>query len=172
MTMLERPSLTVEIPLILRVANKTDLPKLEWHGRYIHYRNLFYNTFVEQKSGKRLMLLADSNGFPIGHIFIQFPQHNRQQRNYGYLYAFRVMEMFQGRGIGTWLMHEAEKLLMHRGYDCATLAVDKVNEGALRLYQRIGYQIYAEDDGEWSYRDHLNNIRYVSEPCWLLEKSL
>ena len=58
------------------------------------------------------MLVADCNDFPIGHIFIQLSsgeQHIADGRRRAYLYSLRVMDMFQGRGIGTRLIDEASK---------------------------------------------------------------
>jgi ribosomal protein S18 acetylase RimI-like enzyme len=91
---------------------------------------------------------------------------------HGYLYAFRVMEMFRGHGIGTWLLQEAENIIVDRGLEWSTIAVAKENHSARRLYERLGYQKFAEDSGRWSYLDHKGIVRHVHEPCWLLEKHL
>jgi len=159
----------------LRIARKQDVPMLEWYGQYRHYRNLFRRAYREQLQGRRLMLLADYNEFPIGHIFLQFKSSNKRiadGSSRAYLYSFRVMEMFRGQGIGTWLMSEAESILMDRGFEWATIAVAKDNVGALRLYQRLGYYKFAEDPGRWSYTNHRGNVVQVNEPCWILEKQL
>lgn len=171
MTALERQSLTLEIPVTLRIATAEDLPKLEWHGQYQHFRNMFRRTFYEQQAGRRLMLLADFNDFPIGHIFIQLRAANRR-RPRAYFYSFRVMEMFRSQGIGTWLLTNAEAIAYDRGLRRAAIAAAKDNPGARRLYERLGYQVYGDDIGQWSYVDHRGRVCHVSEPCWLLEKNL
>lgn len=174
MTTLERPALTIALPIHFRIATHQDLPKLEWYGQYTHYRNLFRRAYREQQLGKRLMLLADSNGFPIGHIFIVFtaldntPPEDRR----AYLYSLRVMEMFRGCGIGTELLREAETLIADRNYASATIAAAKTNPRARKLYERIGYQFFADDPGRWSYVDHEGHTRHVQEPCWLLQKEI
>jgi ribosomal protein S18 acetylase RimI-like enzyme len=172
MTILERPTtLSVQIPVQLRIAVADDVPKLEWYGQYRHYRNLFRRTFREQQAGRRLILIADVNNFPIGHLFIQF--HDRDwDADRAYLYSFRVMEMFRGRGIGTMLLREAEAHIMERDVYIATIAAAQDNPGARRLYERVGYQVYDEDSGSWSYVDHRGRVCHVNEPCWLLEKYL
>ena len=174
MTILEQRSMQLEIPILLRVATLEDLPKLEWYGQYKHFRNLFRRTYREQQAGRRVMLLADSNNFPIGHVFIQFkdPDDTPDEIGRAYLYSFRVMEVFRGHGIGTWLLQESENMILDRGIEWATIAVAKDNDGALRLYERLGYQIYTEDSGRWSYLDHKGIVRHVNEPCWMLEKNL
>ncbi len=171
MTILDRHNLSLNISVSLRTAVEDDLSKLEWFGQYRHFRNLFRRTFREQKAGRRLMLLADLNNFPIGHIFIHF-KTNEPITPRAYLYSFRVMEMFRGQGIGTWLIQEAEAITVEHQLNLVSIAVAKDNEGAFRLYQRLGYATIGEDDGRWSYLDHRGKIRHVHEPCWLLEKNL
>jgi ribosomal protein S18 acetylase RimI-like enzyme len=174
MTILEQRSLQLEMPIILRAATLEDLPKLEWYGQYKHFRNLFRRTYREQEAGHRIMLVADSNNFPIGHVFIQFkdPDDIFDDSGRAYLYSFRVMEMFRGHGVGTWLLQEAENITLDRGLQWMTIAVAKDNHGARRLYERIGYHIYSEDSGRWSYLDHKGIVRHVNEPCWMLQKQL
>lgn len=174
MTILEEPTtLSIQIPVRLRIATAEDVPKLEWYGQYRHFRNLFRRTFREQQAGRRLMLLADVNNFPIGHLFIQFHDDGWSDKpNRAYLYSFRVMEMFRGQGIGTSLLHEAEARIVERGIHIATIAAAQDNPGAKRLYERVGYRVYDEDSGSWSYVDHRGRVCHVNEPCWLLEKYL
>lgn len=175
MTALELGTYTVELPITFRFATKSDLPKLEWYGQYSHFRNLFRRSFREQQRGRRLMLLADCGGFPVGHIFIQFISNEHTVADgdkRAYLYSLRVMEMFRGRGIGTRLIEEAEALILGRGFQWTTIAVAKQNVGAYRLYRRLGYRIFREDPGKWSYVDHKGITQTVDEPCWMLEKHL
>lgn len=173
MTNLEQRSILVEVPVTLRAATAEDLPKLEWNGQYRHFRNVFRRTFREQQAGRRLMLLAVSNTIPIGQVFILFKKPmalGAEAR--GYFYSFRVMEMFRGRGLGSALLHEAEHIIGERGYEWAVIAAAKENIGARRLYERLGYRIFAEDTGNWSYVDHRGVRQEVHEPCWMLEKSI
>jgi ribosomal protein S18 acetylase RimI-like enzyme len=175
MTLQVNTSLTIEVPVSLRLAVLTDLSKLEWYGQYTHYRRLFRRTFREQESGHRLMLLAVTNDFPIGTVFIQFRSSERKVADgctRAYLYSLRVMEMFRGKGIGTRLLQEAESLILDHGFQRATIAVAKDNLNARRLYERLGYAIFRDDPGHWSFVDHRGQVRRVNEPCWLLQKNL
>ncbi len=175
MTALNKPAITLELSVELRLATYSDLPKLEWFGQYSHFRTLFRRTYQEQLQHRRLMLVADCNNFPIGHIFIQLSsgeQRIADGRRRAYLYSLRVMEMFQDHGIGTRLILEAEMLAAERGFRWVTIAAAKDNLRARRLYERLGYRVFGEDEGKWSYLDHENRMRYVHEPCWVLEKSI
>jgi len=175
MTALEHATTHISVPIFFRTARIEDLPKLEWYGQFTHYRNLFRRAYREQLLGTRLMLIADSNNFPIGHIFLQFvnpdPENHPEMRR-AYLYSLRVMEMFRGYGIGTRLIEEAENIIADRDYFMAVIAVSKENYRARRLYERMGYHVFADDLGNWSYTDHEGRIREVQEPCWLLQKEI
>jgi len=83
-----------------------------------------------------------------------------------------VMEAFQGLGIGSALLQEAESHLKSHSFGFATLSVNKNNPKARSLYERRGYRIYGDETGEWTYTDHRGVLRKVNEPCYLLEKSL
>jgi ribosomal protein S18 acetylase RimI-like enzyme len=51
-----------------------------------------------------------------------------------------VPEELRGRGIGTKLSRAAEQLAHERGYDRISISASMTNEGALRLYRRLGYR--------------------------------
>ena len=169
MTTLDLPTqMEVALAITFRPARVDDIPKLEWYGQYIHFRNVFRKTYREQVKGNRLMLIAECNDFPIGQIFMQTGGDSRRKT---YFYSLRVMDMFRGRGIGSRLLEEAENIAVTYGYTSATIAAAKDNPRARQLYERHGYLLIGEDSGRWSYIDHEGKTRYVYEPCWVLEKA-
>ena len=168
-------SFEVNTTVDLRLAQQADLPNLEWYGQYAHYRELYARTFADQQQGKRLMLLAMVNAYPIGQIFVHLndaglPEPLRQRQ--GYVYALRVMEPFRGRQIGTRLILKAEQLLQDHGYKWVVIAVAKDNHGARQLYERLGYVVFKDDPGRWSFVDHEGQVQHVTEPSWMLKKRL
>lgn len=168
-----REELTLALPIVIRRAVAQDLPLLEWYGRYAKYRRVFWRTFQQQQRGERLMLLAVCNGFPIGQVFVFF--HNGERPEHGaraYMYSLRVMDMFRGQGIGTALIHSAERHAREQGCVVMSLGVAKTNQRARALYERLGYTVYGEDSGEWMYVDQHGKRRKVTEPSWVLEKML
>lgn len=175
MTAIERHGISLQLDVVFRPAEKRDLPRLEWYGQYTHFRRVFQHAYEDQLAGRRLMLLADVGGWPIGQIFMHFENTDNLSVPYskrGYLYSLRVMDAFQGRGVGTALLYEAEMLLAERGYASISIACAKENPGARRLYERLGYRVFMEDSGRWQYVDHEGRTRRVSEPCWVLEKMI
>lgn len=178
MTTLDRHETQITLPLSFRLASADDLPKLEWFGQYTHFRNVYRRTFREQIAGKRFMLVADCNGFPIGQIFAHFhlpgsglADRFRKERR-AYFYSLRVMEMFRGQGIGTQLIAHAEGIAEERYCTITSIAAAKNNPRARQLYEREGYRVNGEDDGRWSYTDDRGRTCYVHEPCWILEKTV
>lgn len=168
------PAVRLSVEVRIRPAEAADLSGLEWFGQYAHYRRLYRDTFHEQQRGQRLMLVADFNGFPIGQLFLQL-QSSRptpDQTPRIYLYALRVLDPFQRMGIGTALLDTAERFSVLRRYGWSTIAAGKDNPAARRMYERRGYVVCGEEDGDWTYIDEHGRTRYVHEPCWVLEKPL
>jgi ribosomal protein S18 acetylase RimI-like enzyme len=166
---------TLRVPVTIRVAQRDDLPKLEWYGTYAYSRNFIRNAYVEQTHQRRLMLVADLNGFPVGQVYLQFIANNpvvADGHTRAYLYAFRVIDHLRGCGIGTLLMHHAEAAVRQRGFQVLMLQVAKENPAAQRLYHRLGYAIIGEDPGDWSYVDHHGVVQHVHEPVWVMQKPL
>jgi ribosomal protein S18 acetylase RimI-like enzyme len=171
----EALNFSIAFNITVRQARYEDIANLEWYGQFKHFRRLFQRSYREQVEGRRILLVADSNGFPIGRLFIQFHSKNKRTSDgvtKAYLYSFHIMEMLRGYGIGTRMMDVAESILIERGFKIATIAVAKDNDGALRLYKGRGYTIFGEDEGKWRYYDHRGQLQHVHEPAYLLEKYL
>ncbi|MBC8170227.1 MAG: GNAT family N-acetyltransferase [Anaerolineae bacterium] len=175
MTALERPAFVLSVPIVIRQAERSDVSKLEWFGQYSHFRQLIRRAYQEQAHGHRLILVADFNGFPVGQVIIQMRSTNSRIADgstRAYLYSFRVLDLLQGMGIGTRLLHEAETLLRNQGFSYTTLSVAINNPNAYRLYRRNGYYVLGEDPGRWSYVDQDGITHQVEEPCRIMEKNL
>ncbi len=154
----EEMSWVVELPVTLRLARFDDLPKLEWYGQYTHFRNLFRRAFREQQQHRRLMLVADCNDFPIGHVFIQL--HSTENgiadgNGRAYLYALRVMDMFRGQGIGTRLYEQLFAELKKMDIHAIIAGISLPNEASVKLHERLGfaaagtYRQVGFKDGRW-----------------------
>lgn len=170
---IKQADLVLNLRVTFRAAMKEDLSKIEWFGEYAHFRNIYRRTFEDQRRGERLMLVADVNHFPIGHVFIHFnhEQHSSKGRT-AYFYSLRVMEMFRNCGIGSRLLSEGERIIRNRRCNRITIAAAKTNPRARALYERYGYRVFMEDSGRWSYVDHHGKRREIYEPSWVLEKNL
>jgi ribosomal protein S18 acetylase RimI-like enzyme len=50
--------------------------------------------------------------------------------------------------------------------------VGKDNSAARRFYERNGYRISGEEEGEWSFIDNFGLRQVVHEPSWRMEKDI
>lgn len=170
---------TLSVPIIglaIRLVDREDLPALEWNGEYKHFRNLYQDAFRGMQRGDALMWMADLPNFGlVGQVFVSLNSSRPELadgKNRAYVYGFRVRPQYRKMGIGTHLMQVVEKDLYQRGYRLITLNVARVNHGALRLYNRLGYAISAPEPGNWYYFDEKGARHDVHEPAWRMEKSL
>lgn len=161
--------------IVIRPATRDDLPRLEWGGEFWRLRDHFRHSFEGQLAGRRLMLIADLQGYPVGRLFLQFTARNRSFADgstRGYLYSLHVMAPLRGFSIGTELMQTGESELAGRGFIWATIAAAKNNPRAIQLYKRRGYEPFKDDPGHWSYVAPDGVEHVVNEPCWILRKRI
>jgi ribosomal protein S18 acetylase RimI-like enzyme len=66
-----------------------------------------------------------------------------------HLWAFGVVPELQRRGIGTAMIREAESLIASepRGARVIEIGADEDNDGAIRLYRRLGYEDAGDERG-------------------------
>ncbi len=157
----------VSAHIVIRSVRAEDLPKLEWFGAFAHFRQLYQRTWRDHQAGRRLMLVADLNGFPVGQVWLDVIPSD-----YAYLYALRVMEPLQGVGIGSRLIASAEALARSHSYRQIQLAVEKSNARARRLYERLGYRVFSQRVDVWSYTDHHGETHWVQEDVFGMRKML
>lgn len=92
-------------------------------------------------------LVAEVEGAVVGHMFLTIEQHGpfvrEALRPYGYVADLFVRAAHRGKGIGTALLAEAERLAIARGLPRIVIGVLAGNSGAERNYRRFGFQSYA-----------------------------
>lgn len=125
--------------------------------------------------GTMLFLVAEADGFPAGQLKIALV-HDEDVKADGvhsaYLYGLRVYGPFQRLGIGTALIARGEELLRERGFHSATIAVERQNAAARRLYERLGYRAIREKRRSWSYADPDGGERLVDVDEVLMRREL
>lgn len=162
--------------LIVRHVSAEDLPELEWNGEYTHFRRLYSEAYRRVLNGEAIMWMAElpEQGI-VGQVFIHLRSDRTELadgKHRAYLYGFRVRPQFRDLGVGTRIMQVVEQDLEQRGFRSVILNVARDNSAALRLYQRLGYQIVGADPGRWSYIDHQGKRVDVVEPAWRMQKIL
>lgn len=174
---------------LIRPARRADLDDLEWFGEHRSLRLVEEASWMNVEAGSVLFLVADANGFPVGQIKVALV-HDESGYDLaakprevagralgdaalaGYLYSLRVFAPFRRLGIGSALIEHAEDLLRERGYRLVTIAAERENDGALRLYERLGYERIRERRRAWSYSDPEGRLQHVEVDEVLLRKEL
>lgn len=101
--------------------------------------------------GKRsddICFLAEADGKVAGAVWV------RVMEDYGHLeegvpsFAISLYKEYRNLGIGTALMERMLQELAQRGYEKASLAVQKANY-AVKMYQKVGFEIVGENEEEY-----------------------
>ena len=79
---------------------------------------------------------------PVGELHVRFESDDELYALRGhraYLFAFRIREELQGRGLGTRLLKTVLDELAQAGYREFTVGVEDDNARALHMYQTMGF---------------------------------
>ena len=107
---------------------------------------LYYEDFG--KGMADYCIVADDDGRVIGAVW------TRIMNDYGHVdddtpsFAISLYKEYRGQGIGTRLMENMLALLKEKGYERASLAVQKANY-AVRMYEKAGFKTVGENDEEF-----------------------
>lgn len=114
-----------------------------------------------------ICFLAEADGKVAGAVWV------RVMEDYGHLedgvpsFAISLYKEYRGLGIGTALMKRMLCELKERGYEKASLAVQKENF-AVKMYQKVGFEIVGETEEEylmmWKRNEHMEQkLRFFEE---------
>ncbi|MGO2083114.1 ribosomal protein S18-alanine N-acetyltransferase [Vagococcus sp.] len=140
-----------------------DVPMLQhilkqlYDGRSPWSYTIFLLELSRKDNGRYLKISFE--GVVVGFIGI------RIERADAHITNIAITPTFQGRGLGTLLLKKAEEYA--RNNDCISLSLEvkRSNKGAIRLYQRLGFEIkglkkeYYKEDLE----DALDMIYWLGE---------
>lgn len=85
------------------------------------------------------ILVVEAKGKRVGVIWFQVKESPRGP--YAYLYDIEMDETQRGKGYGSEALRALEEKLKKRGIKSLLLHVFGYNQDALRLYQRLGFEI-------------------------------
>jgi GNAT superfamily N-acetyltransferase len=91
---------------------------------------------LSRLDGAQTYLVAWDGGEPVGHAHVSW---DRTTLGIPEIQDVFVPPEVRGRGIGTKLSRAAEELARTRGHGRVSISASVANEGALRLYRRLGY---------------------------------
>jgi ribosomal protein S18 acetylase RimI-like enzyme len=95
-------------------------------------------------------VIAIHDGFPVGAAWYRL--FSSQQPGYGFVdertpeLAIAVVPNARGKGVGGALLEALLERALADGHPALSLSVDRLNDGAIKLYERYGFQKVAEDE--------------------------
>lgn len=107
---------------------------------------VYVENFGKEKDD--ICFLADINGKVVGAVWV------RVMNDYGHIedgvpsFAISLYKEYRGCGIGTALMKRMLYELKQRGYEKASLSVQKANY-AVKMYLNVGFDIIDENEEEY-----------------------
>ena len=116
---------------------------------------VYISNFGKEKDD--LCFVAEADGKVVGAVWV------RDMNDYGHIaegvpsFAISLYKEYRNFGIGTRLMETMLCELKDRGYSRTSLAVQKANY-AVRMYKKVGFEIYDENDEEYIMVCELKNI--------------
>lgn len=149
--------------MLIRQMQESEYPLLEkflYEAIYIPNgvepppRSIIYKPELQvyiSEFGKRehdISLVADIDGQLVGAVWV------RIMNDYGHIddntpsFAIAVYKEYRGKGIGTVLMKEMLWILKERGYEQASLSVQKANYAA-KMYRKFGFEVVDENQEEY-----------------------
>ncbi|AGL18383.1 GCN5-like N-acetyltransferase [Actinoplanes sp. N902-109] len=90
-----------------------------------------------------LLYIGEADGERIGWIWLALPG-GANHPDTAWVYFVVVDDAHRGKGYGRGLMLAAERELVQRGVRRLGLNVFGANETAIRLYERLGYQVVTQ----------------------------
>jgi ribosomal protein S18 acetylase RimI-like enzyme len=121
----------------------------EWYG--YERDESFRRSFERHKSGEVVYVVAHIRGRPVGHLGVDLVR----VRDAAHLWQFGVLPPLQSHGIGTAMVAYAESAAARHGFAVAEIGAETDNPRARALYERLGYALIDERDGEWILRKSL-----------------
>lgn len=160
----------------MRAAVAADLPLLD--ARWPTPDEVHSSHLSEQSAGRATFLVAWDGDEPLGSAMVQWrgPVGARAREAYPEAVEvnhLQVREEHRGRGVGTAIIAAAEELARGRGRTQMAVGVAHDNDGAARLYERLGYRrTGVVDTVEYDWVDDAGTVHHEVEHDELLVRNL
>jgi ribosomal protein S18 acetylase RimI-like enzyme len=145
-----------------------DLARLESWNSATHLKSV--ETYLDRRDvdgDAEYLVVRDDGGEPLCKGAIDYSDH----AGAGAIVQVATRPGFEGRGLATTLMVEAERRIAARGLS-ARLGVEPDNERARRLYDHLGYVVVGERGVGWEHEYPDGTIGWYSTTIVEMEKRL
>ncbi|MDE1858159.1 MAG: GNAT family N-acetyltransferase [Thaumarchaeota archaeon] len=122
-----------DVPTVIKINEET-LPE--------HYSDYFYYEILAEFP--EAFLVAEVGGGVVGYVMTRIEYGFSHLKRLGlsrkgHIVSIAVSEQHRGRGVGSLLMQKAQEAMAAKGATESYLEVRVSNNGAINLYQRLGY---------------------------------
>ncbi len=124
--------------------------------------NAYIDNFRQKKDD--YCLVAELNSQIIGAVWVRILSD--EIKGYGNVddktpeFAISLFQKYRKQGIGTLLMKKMISYLVEKGYSQTSLSVQKENY-AVRMYQKLGFEIIGENNEDYLMLLKLKNVEHV-----------
>ena len=134
------PSDRERIDELFREMLRSIFPDREPEGYEEGYLDKFF------LGGEDWIILAQEGDVTVAYLSVEV---YRDPEQYVYLDDLSVTEAYRDRGVGTALIRRAEAYWKQLGLPHIIFHVEKSNENAQRLYERLGFRVLRDDGHRW-----------------------
>ncbi len=122
-----------DVPTVIKINEET-LPE--------HYSDYFYYEILAEFP--EAFLVAEVAGGVVGYVMTRIEYGFSHLKRLGlsrkgHIVSIAVREQHRGQGVGSLLMQKAQEAMAAKGATESYLEVRVSNNGAINLYQRLGY---------------------------------
>ena len=160
-----------ELRVSVRPAQTSDIPKLTCALASDVGPEQIANRFQEAADGYREIFVAELNGEAAGTV--STTEYSFQISNSLRMFALDVGRSYRNRGVGTALIRAIKEMALERGIKRVNLEVALDNDGAIRLYERLGfYRLGAPVTNQWMEVTDDGVQELAEERSWVMVKDL
>lgn len=127
--------------LITRKASSNDLIRL-WNGRFAAYQEKYIRQ-IQSGIHEMWILEEKETSHLIGELHVIWDKPDAPYEANGvdqaYLFAFRIQPEYQGRHLGSLLMHRVLERIKEKGFYYATIGVDPTETHLVTMYNNWGF---------------------------------
>ena len=130
----------------MNIVRKLKTPELPMLTELFNYKDvddmITENTRSIENDIVDIFALFDDNKL-IGELHVKYDNEYKDFAEKGkraYLYAFRVHQKYQGKGLGNFLLENVLTILVENGYNEFTVGVEDNNSKARHMYEKHGFK--------------------------------
>ena len=150
----------------IRSVVEADINKIKWS--LPDWNSYWQDKWRQKLEGKLDMYVVAVEDFPIARIWLDWTKSAKL--GIGEISSFEVMPPFRNIGIGSFMIESMEDILREKGLKRAQIGVDKSNDRAKKLYQKLGYKVVRDEQDSFVYFSESGEQKTYSSDCWFLHK--